>query len=62
MMDELYRCPILDEGGAYEENYPCGKYDPRHYETLPAMIAHLRDDNDWTDKQIADWQEMARPE
>lgn len=62
MSKEIYRCPILHEGGAYDEDYPVGKYDPRHYETLPKMIEHLRDDNDWTDKQVADWQETARPE
>lgn len=62
MSSELYRCPILDEEeGLYEQDFS-GKYDPRHYETLPKMIDHLRDDNGWTDKQVADWQESARPE
>lgn len=62
MSEEVYRCPILDEGGLYEKEFPADKYDPRHYETLPKMIEHLRDDNGWTDKEIADWQETARPE
>lgn len=61
MSEEVYRCPILDEGGVYEEQFPVGKYDPRHWETLPDMIRHLKVDNHWTDKQIADWQETARP-
>lgn len=58
---EKYRCPILEEMDAYDEEYPAGKYDPRHYDTLPDMIHHLKVDNHWTDKQIADWQETARP-
>lgn len=57
--EPLYRCPILEEMGAYDEQYSCGKYDPRHYDTLPDMIAHLQQ-NKWTEQQIADWQETAR--
>lgn len=62
MGEEVYRCPILDECGTYAQEFAEEQYDPRHYETLPKMIEHLHDDNGWTGKQIADWQETARPE
>lgn len=62
MSEQVYRCPILDEEGLYEQQLSDDEYDPRHYETLPKMIEHLRGDNGWTDKEIADWQESARPE
>lgn len=62
MSDELYRCPVLEEMGVYGEEFPVNKYDPRHSETLPDMVRHLKVDNHWTDKQVADWQETARPE
>ncbi len=63
MEPELYRCPVLEQMGAYDEEYPEGRYDPRHYETLPNMVQHLKEQHrfSWTDKQIADWQETAKP-
>lgn len=60
MSDEpKYRCPILLD--AHGNPYPPMTLAEVHAETLSVMVRHLRDDNHWTDKQVADWQETAQP-
>lgn len=56
----FYKCPILEDMGAYDEEYPCGKYDPRHYDNLDQMVKHLKQ-NKWTVEEIDAWVARAVP-